>query len=103
MALDNPFHGLAFSEVLDTLLPDFVLAFTFFTALIYVVLGRRFGRQKPAAAMSIALGLALATGLIWWENDHGWSIRTERSRELSAVREACQVASNCAHPTPPFL
>jgi len=26
--------------------------------------------------MSVALGVALATGLIWWENDHGWSIRS---------------------------
>jgi len=76
MALGNPFSNLALSETLSTLLPDFVLAVTFFTALLYAVLGRRFGPQRPAAAMSVALGLALATGLVWWEKDHGWSIRS---------------------------
>ena len=56
-------------------LPDFVLAFTFFTALIYAVLGKRFKRQRPAIAMSAALGLALSAGLVWWERSNGLSIR----------------------------
>ena len=71
----NPFSELFRSELLETLLPDFILAFTFFTALSYAVLGKRFGRQKPAAAMSVAVGGALAIGLVWWERDHGWSVR----------------------------
>lgn len=71
----NPFSELFRSGLLETLVPDFVLAFTFFTALSYAVLGKRFGRQKPAAAMSVAVGGALAIGLVWWERDHGWSVR----------------------------
>ena len=68
--------GLEIGALLETLLPDFILAFTFFTAFVYAVLGRRFGRQKPAVAMSGSTGLALAVGLVWWERDHGWSIRS---------------------------
>ena len=72
----TPLFGLEIGALLETLLPDFILAFTFFTALVYAVLGRRFGRQKPAVAMSGSIGLALAVGLVWWERDHGWSIRS---------------------------
>lgn len=72
----TPFSSLEISALLETLLPDFILAFTFFTALVYAVLGRRFGRQKPAVAMSGSIGLTLAVGLVWWERDHGWSIRS---------------------------
>jgi len=66
MKYANPFTGLAIADIFETLLPDFVLAFTFFTALIYAILGQRFGRERPAA-MSGVLGLALAIGLVWWE------------------------------------
>ena len=59
----------------ENLLPDFVLAFAFFTALVYAVLGKRFERQRPAIAMSAALGLALSAGLVWWERSNGLSIR----------------------------
>lgn len=69
-----PDWGL-FAGLFHTLLPDFMLAFTFFTALIYAVLGKRFDRGRTAAAMAIALGLALSTGLVWWESQHGYSIR----------------------------
>jgi hypothetical protein len=75
MSLTNPFPELALGGSFDTLLPDFVLAFTFFTALIYAVLSRRFGEQRPAVAMSAALGMALAVGLAWWEHSTGVSIR----------------------------
>ena len=75
MTPENPFLNPPFVDVFRTLLPDWVLAFAFFTALAYAVLGRRFGRQKPAAAMSAALGMALAIGLVWWEYDNGWSVR----------------------------
>lgn len=60
---------------LESYLPDFLLAFAFFAALAYAALGRRFERQRPAIAMSAALGLALAVGLVWWERSHGFSIR----------------------------
>jgi len=59
----------------ENLLPDFVLSFTFFTALIYAVLGKRFEQQRPAIAMSAAIGFALSVGLIWWERSKGLSIR----------------------------
>jgi len=63
------------ADTVQTLLPDLALAFTFFTALIYGVLGKRFERQRPAIAMSASLGLALAAGLVWWERSNGFSIR----------------------------
>jgi cyanate permease len=75
MVTFNPFSNFAYGELLQTLLPDFVLAFAFFTALCYAVLAKRFGQQRPAVAMSAAIGLALAIGLVWWEQAHGWSIR----------------------------
>jgi hypothetical protein len=75
MRPENPFPELALGELFDTLLPDFVLAFTFFTALTYAVLGKRFDHQRSAAAMAAAMGLALATGLVWWEKGQDWSIR----------------------------
>jgi hypothetical protein len=70
-----PLAGSVLARLLDSVLPDFVLAFTFFSALCYAVLGRQFGRQRPAAAMSVALGLALAVGLVWWQDAHGYSMR----------------------------
>ena len=71
----NPFAGTALEALFDSIVPDFVLAFTFFTALCFAVLGRQFERQRPAAAMSAALGAALATGLVWWEQANDVSIR----------------------------
>jgi len=59
----------------ENLLPDFLLAVTFFTALVYAVLGPRLERRRPAIAMSVAIGFALAVGLVWWERSHGFSIR----------------------------
>lgn len=64
-----------YADVLDTLLPDFVLSFAFFTAVIYAVLGKRFGHQRPAIAIAAALGAALSIGLVWWEQVNGLSIR----------------------------
>ena len=71
----NPFSDLAISELFETLLPDFVLAFAFFTALAYAVLGKRFERQRPAIVMSAVIGLSLSVGLVWWEQQNGLSIR----------------------------
>jgi hypothetical protein len=62
-------------DLFETLLPDFVLAFTFFTSLCYAVLGKQFGRQRPAIAMSAAIGFALSLGLLWWERANGLSVR----------------------------
>ncbi len=71
----NPFEDLPISELFETLLPDFVLAFTFFTSVCYAVLGKRFGQQRPAIAMSAVLGFALSVGLVWWEQANGFSIK----------------------------
>lgn len=59
----------------QSVLADFLLAFTFFTSLCYAVLAKRFGLQRPAAAMLATLGLAFSVGLIWWERATGFSIR----------------------------
>ena len=75
MSYSNPLEYLALGDWLDSFVPDFVLAFAFFTALIYAALGRRMGMQRPAIAVSAALGAALSAGLVWWEQANGLSIR----------------------------
>jgi hypothetical protein len=75
MSFYNPLSDLVLGDLFATLLPDFILAFAFFTSLAYVVLGRRFGAQRPAVAMSGAIGLALAIGLVWWEQANDLSIK----------------------------
>lgn len=75
MNFGNPFSGFAFGDLFDSILPDFVLGFTFFTAICYAVLGKRFEHQRAAVAASAALGFALAIGLVWWEQAAGLSIR----------------------------
>jgi len=62
-------------ELLESYLPDFVLAFAFFTSIAYAVLGKRFERQRPAVAMSAAIGFALSIGLTWWEQANKLSIK----------------------------
>jgi hypothetical protein len=75
MRLSNPFEDLGIGRFFETLLPDFVLAFAFFTSVCYAVLGKRFGQQRPAIAMSATIGFALSVGLVWWEQANGFSIR----------------------------
>ena len=75
MDLPNPLQSPPLAPFFESLLPDFILAFTFFTALVYAVLAKRFDHQRSAVAMSAAVGLALAVGLVWWEYQRGWSIR----------------------------
>jgi hypothetical protein len=75
MRLGNPFEDLAIGQFFETLLPDFVLAFAFFTSICYAVLGKRFGHQRPAIAMSATIGFALSVGLVWWEQANEFSIR----------------------------
>jgi hypothetical protein len=75
MRLVNPFEELGIGRFFETLLPDFVLAFAFFTSICYAVLGKRFGQQRPAIAMSATIGFALSVGLVWWEQANEFSIR----------------------------
>ncbi|MHC4582835.1 MAG: hypothetical protein ACYS14_15390 [Planctomycetota bacterium] len=75
MRLKNLFYDLNLYEFLDSLLADFVLAFAFFTSIVYAVLGKRFEQQRPAITMSVAIGFALSVGLIWWERAHDFSIK----------------------------
>ena len=75
MRLGDVFQDLAIGELFETILPDFVLAFTFFISIAYAVLGKRFELQRPAIAMSAVIGFALSTGLVWWEQSTGLSIK----------------------------
>jgi hypothetical protein len=75
MRLVNPFEKLGLGQLFETLLPDFILAFAFFTSICYAVLGKRFGQQRPAIAMSATIGFALSVGLVWWEQANDLSIR----------------------------
>ena len=75
MAPQNLLPHPPISELFATLLPDFVLALTFFMALTYAVLSRRLQHQRPAVAVSATMALALSTGLVWWEQSNGFSIR----------------------------
>ena len=43
--------------------------------MVYVALGKRFEQQRPAIAMSVAIGLALSIGLVWWEQANNFSIK----------------------------
>ena len=75
MRLGFPLEDLAIGQLFETLLPDFVLAFAFFTSICYAILGKRFNLQRPAIAMSAAVGFALSVGLVWWEQANDFSIR----------------------------
>ena len=68
-------NNLNLSEWMESLLPDFVLAFAFFTSLVYAVLGKRFDHQRPAVVMSVSIGFALSIGLVWWEQENNLSIK----------------------------
>lgn len=75
MPFPDPLSLFPIGQFFESLLPDFILAFTFFTALCYAVLGRRFEHQRSAVAMAAAVGLALSMGLVWWEYQRGWSVK----------------------------
>ena len=75
MRVTNVFADVPFRGFFQSLLPDFILSFVFFTALVYAVLAKRFDHQRSAAAMSGAIGLAFSVGLVWWEHQRGWSIK----------------------------
>ena len=75
MRLTNLYYELNIYDWLDSLIPDFVLAFAFFTSIVYAVLGKRFDKQRPAIAMSASMGFALSIGLVWWEQANNLSIK----------------------------
>lgn len=75
MRLFNFYHNAIIMDFMETALPDFILAFTFFTSAVFAVLNKHFGQRRPAIGMSAAIGFALATGLTWWERATGFSIR----------------------------
>jgi hypothetical protein len=75
MSAENPFQNPILYDLFETILPDFVLAFAFFTSVIYAVLAKRFERQRPAIMTSASIGIALSIGLIWWEQSTGLSTR----------------------------
>jgi hypothetical protein len=62
-------------ELRGSYLPDFILAFAFFTSVVYAALGKHFEKQRPAIAMSGAIGFALSIGLVWWEQANDLSIK----------------------------
>lgn len=72
---DNPILDLLVFDLYQSYLPDFLIAFAFFTAVIYGVMGKRLGAGRPAVAVSAAMGLALSIGLVWWEYEKGITIR----------------------------
>ena len=75
MRLTNLYYELNVYDLLESLIPDFVLGFAFFTSITYAVLGKRFDRQRPAIAMSASMGFALSIGLVWWEQANDLSIK----------------------------
>jgi len=75
MSITNLYYDLNLHDWLESLIPDFVLGFAFFTSIIYAVLGKRFDRQRPAIAMSASMGFALSVGLVWWEQANDLSIK----------------------------
>jgi hypothetical protein len=75
MRLTNLYYELNIYDWLDSLIPDFVLGFAFFTSIVYAVLGKRFDKQRPAIAMSASMGFALSFGLVWWEQANDLSIK----------------------------
>jgi len=75
MRPERLFGDLNLNQWLESLLPDFVLAFAFFTSVVYAVLGKRFDHQRPAVVMSVSIGFALSIGLVWWEQTNNLSIK----------------------------
>jgi len=75
MRLEDWWYDWHLEELLESYLPDFILAFSFFTSVVYVALGKRFEQQRPAIAMSAAIGFALSFGLVWWEQANNLSIK----------------------------
>jgi hypothetical protein len=69
------FENFDIQQILSSYMPDLVLAFTFFTALSYAVLGKKIDKQRAAIAASAAIGFALSIGLVGWETTNDISIK----------------------------
>ena len=75
MAMAERFQDILHNFIFPTFVPDLVLAFAFFTSLVYAVLEKRFSHQRSAITMSAAIGLALALGILWWEQTTRFSLK----------------------------
>lgn len=75
MKYDFWFENLILYDLLETLLPDFILAFALFTSLSYLALSKQFSQQRPVITVSAVFGLALALGLVWWEHTREYSLK----------------------------
>ena len=75
MRLTNLYYDLNLYELAESLLPDFILAFAFFTSVSFAVLGKQFDHKRSAVAMSVSIGLALSIGLVWWEQANDLSVK----------------------------
>ena len=75
MRPESTFGPLNLHKFLESLIPDFVLAFAFFASLAYAVLGKRFEHQRSAITMSASIAFALSIGLVWWERVNNLSIK----------------------------
>ena len=68
-------YDLRLYDWMESLFPDFILSFAFFTSVSVAVLGKQFEHKRAAIAISAAIGFALSTGLVWWEQANNLSIR----------------------------
>ena len=75
MRLTNLYYELNLYDWLESLLPDFILAFAFFTSISFAVLGKQFDHKRSTIAMSASIGFALSIGLVWWEQANNLSIK----------------------------
>ena len=75
MRLTNLYYELNLHDWIESLLPDFILAFAFFTSISFAVLGKQFDHKRSAIAISVSIGLALSIGLVWWEQANNLSIK----------------------------
>ena len=67
MRLEDYFRHFGIPDLFEAAFADFVLAFAFFTALIYAVLAKRIEQQRSAVVISTVMGFVLSIGFIWWE------------------------------------
>lgn len=75
MWIDASLGPAFWNDVLRSLWIDWLLALIFFSSLVYGGVGRRFSHRRSAAALSVTLGVALAIGLMVWQQRMGVSIR----------------------------
>lgn len=59
----------------DSTLFEFLIIFTFFISLLFVIFKRRFGDRRLAVGLSVTIGLALSIGLTRWMSDKGYTMQ----------------------------